>query len=106
MIPPSHAQRPETGRTEPPAQRRPVVGPLARTYAFAVVGSRYVVLLGWLAAAMALGVLIDAFVVRSLMVPAMVALFGRANWWLPTRLARVLRVAPSAAVTVPLASMS
>ena len=34
-----------------------------------------------LAAAMALGVMIDAFVVRSLMVPALVALFGRAGRW-------------------------
>ena len=34
-----------------------------------------------LAAAMALGVVIDAFVVRSLMVPALVALFGRAGRW-------------------------
>ncbi|HEX9063495.1 MAG TPA: MMPL family transporter [Streptosporangiaceae bacterium] len=34
-----------------------------------------------LAAAMALGVIIDAFIVRSLMVPALVALFGRAGRW-------------------------
>jgi putative drug exporter of the RND superfamily len=34
-----------------------------------------------LAVAMALGVVIDAFVVRSLMVPALVALFGRAGRW-------------------------
>jgi RND superfamily putative drug exporter len=34
-----------------------------------------------LAAAMAFGVIIDAFVVRSLLVPAMVALFGRAGRW-------------------------
>ena len=36
-------------------------------------------------------------VVRCLLVPALVALFGKANWWLPSPLARVLRVpAPSA----------
>jgi putative drug exporter of the RND superfamily len=34
-----------------------------------------------LAVAMALGVVLDAFVVRSLMVPALVALFGRAGRW-------------------------
>ena len=34
-----------------------------------------------LAVAMALGVIIDAFIVRSLMVPAMVALFGSAGRW-------------------------
>jgi len=31
-------------------------------------------------------------VIRCLLVPAMVALFGRFNWWLPAPLARVLRV--------------
>jgi uncharacterized membrane protein YdfJ with MMPL/SSD domain len=41
-------------------------------------------------------------VVRCLLLPAMVALFGRANWWLPERVARVLRVsAPTAAVGAP-----
>ncbi|MBO0836298.1 MAG: MMPL family transporter [Actinobacteria bacterium] len=38
------------------------------------------------------GILVDAVVIRCLLVPAMVALFGRANWWLPARLARLLRV--------------
>jgi putative drug exporter of the RND superfamily len=28
-------------------------------------------------------------------VPAVVSLFGRWNWWLPPRMARVLRVRPS-----------
>jgi putative drug exporter of the RND superfamily len=53
---------------------------------------------------------VDAVVVRCLLVPAMVALFGRANWWLPAWAARVLRVsgpavgavgAPAAATPVP-----
>ncbi len=43
------------------------------------------------------GILLDAFVMRTLLVPALVALFGRWNWWLPSWLARVLRVAPSSA---------
>ena len=34
-----------------------------------------------LAAAMALGVIIDAFIVRSLLVPALVAVFGDAGKW-------------------------
>jgi RND superfamily putative drug exporter len=51
-----------------------------------------------LATGLGAGILIDAVVVRCLLVPAMVALFGRANWWLPKRLARLLRVpGPSAA---------
>jgi len=46
------------------------------------------------------GILIDALVVRTLLVPALVALMGRWNWWLPDGLARLLRVAP-AHVPVP-----
>ena len=43
------------------------------------------------------GILLDATVVRSLLVPALVSLFGRWNWWLPPWAARILRVKPSAA---------
>jgi RND superfamily putative drug exporter len=35
--------------------------------------------------------------VRALLVPALVSLFGRWNWWLPPLPARLLRVQPSAA---------
>src|SRR5882672_3487802 len=45
-----------------------------------------------LATGLGAGILIDAVVVRCLLVPAMVALFGRANWWLPSWVARVLRI--------------
>jgi RND superfamily putative drug exporter len=45
-----------------------------------------------LATGLGAGILVDAVVVRCLLVPAMVALFGRANWWLPRWLGRVLRV--------------
>ncbi len=38
------------------------------------------------------GILLDATVVRSLLVPALVSLFGRWNWWLPGWAARLLRV--------------
>ena len=47
-----------------------------------------------IATALAFGILFDAFVVRTLLVPALVALFGRANWWMPSRLARLLRIRP------------
>ncbi len=40
------------------------------------------------------GILIDATIVRALLVPAAVSLFGRWNWWLPQPIARALRVAP------------
>ncbi|HEX9032648.1 MAG TPA: MMPL family transporter [Streptosporangiaceae bacterium] len=45
-----------------------------------------------LATGLGAGILIDAVVIRCLLVPAMVALFGRANWWLPERFGRLLRV--------------
>ena len=38
------------------------------------------------------GILLDATVVRMLLVPALVSMFGRWNWYMPTALARVLRV--------------
>jgi RND superfamily putative drug exporter len=41
------------------------------------------------------GILFDATVIRALLVPAAVALFGRWNWWLPHAPARLLRVEPS-----------
>jgi RND superfamily putative drug exporter len=44
-----------------------------------------------LATGLGAGILVDAVVIRCLLVPAMVALFGRANWWMPDRLARLLR---------------
>jgi putative drug exporter of the RND superfamily len=48
-----------------------------------------------LATGLAAGILLDATVIRALLVPAVVSLFGRWNWWLPPRAARLLRVAPS-----------
>ena len=40
--------------------------------------------------ALAVGVFIDAFIVRMTLVPAVMSLFGRAAWWLPRRLDRAL----------------
>ena len=47
------------------------------------------------ATALATGILVDATVIRALIVPAVVLLMGRWNWWLPKAPARMLRVAPS-----------
>jgi RND superfamily putative drug exporter len=41
------------------------------------------------------GILLDATVIRALIVPAVIALMGRWNWWLPEWPARLLRVEPS-----------
>jgi uncharacterized membrane protein YdfJ with MMPL/SSD domain len=48
-----------------------------------------------IALAMALGILLDTFVVRSLLVPALVVLFGRAGSW-PGRPARRPAGSPAA----------
>lgn len=44
---------------------------------------------------LAVAIFVDATIVRSLLVPSLMAIFGRWNWWLPPWLARLARVAPS-----------
>jgi len=44
-----------------------------------------------LAFGLAAGVLLDAVVVRMLLLPALVSLFGNANWWMPHRAKRLPR---------------
>ncbi|GAC1444104.1 MAG: hypothetical protein NVS3B26_11040 [Mycobacteriales bacterium] len=54
-----------------------------------------------MASALGFGILLDATIVRMLLVPALVSLFGKWNWYLPTWLGRVLRVAaPAPAVAL------
>jgi len=84
-----------------------VIGGLGRTgrlvtsaalilfFAFAALASAPGTDIKVLGTALGVGILIDATIVRALLVPALVSLFGRWNWWLPARLARVLRVQPS-----------
>jgi RND superfamily putative drug exporter len=48
-----------------------------------------------LATGLAAGILIDATVIRALLVPALVTMFGKWNWWLPDWFAKLLRVPPS-----------
>ena len=47
------------------------------------------------ATGLAVGILLDATVIRALIVPAVISLMGRWNWWLPRWPARLLRVEPS-----------
>jgi putative drug exporter of the RND superfamily len=54
-----------------------------------------------LGTAMGVGILIDATIVRALLVPALVSLFGRWNWWLPSWLARALFVQASPLPAAP-----
>jgi RND superfamily putative drug exporter len=49
-----------------------------------------------LGTALGVGILIDATLVRALLVPALVSLFGRWNWWLPRPAGWLLRVPPTA----------
>ncbi|MGI8668027.1 MAG: MMPL family transporter [Jatrophihabitans sp.] len=64
-------------------------------FAFAALASSPGTDIKVLGTALGVGILIDATLVRALLVPALVSLFGRWNWWLPAGLARVLRVPPS-----------
>ncbi|HEX5307599.1 MAG TPA: MMPL family transporter [Solirubrobacteraceae bacterium] len=45
-----------------------------------------------LATGLGFGILLDATIVRALLLPALVSLLGSWNWWLPRPVARVLRV--------------
>ena len=49
-----------------------------------------------LATALGAGILLHAVIIRSLLLPALIGILGRWNWWLPAPIARILRVAPSA----------
>jgi RND superfamily putative drug exporter len=52
------------------------------------------------ATALGFGILLDATIVRSLLVPALISLFGEWNWWMPTWFAKVLRVREPEVVAV------
>jgi RND superfamily putative drug exporter len=45
-----------------------------------------------LATGLGVGILLDATIVRALLVPALISLFGKWNWWIPDPVARILRV--------------
>ena len=47
-------------------------------------------LIGEFGIGLAAAVLLDAFILRTLLVPALMHLSGRANWWLPGWLDRIL----------------
>ncbi|MFF2850341.1 MMPL family transporter [Streptomyces sp. NPDC058001] len=55
--------------------------------AFVLSGDRVIAMFG---IALATAVALDAFVLRTLLVPALMHLLGGANWWLPRRLDRIL----------------
>jgi RND superfamily putative drug exporter len=64
---------------------------------FASLSSTGDIVVEMIATGLAFGVLIDALIVRTLLVPALVGIMGRWNWWMPDGLARLLRIAPATA---------
>ena len=56
-----------------------------------------------LATGLGAGVLLDATVVRMLLVPALMKLFGEWNWWLPLSAARLFHITTSSAPASPVA---
>ncbi len=90
---------------------RAVIGDMGRTgrlvtsaalilfLAFAALASGPSTDLKVMATGLGLGILLDATIVRALLVPSLVSLFGSWNWYLPAGLARILRVPPSQAIT-------
>jgi putative drug exporter of the RND superfamily len=46
------------------------------------------------ATGLGVGILLDAIIVRALLLPALISLFGSWNWWLPRPVARLLRCPP------------
>jgi RND superfamily putative drug exporter len=64
-------------------------------FAFLVLSSSPGVDIKQFGIGLAAGIIFDATVIRTLLVPALMRLMGEWNWWLPGSLARVLRVRPS-----------
>ena len=78
---------------------------IAVFFAFALGGERVIAEFG---VGLAAAVAIDALILRTVLVPAVMHLFGRANWWLPPALGRVLphlSVEPPEPATVPAAAL-
>jgi putative drug exporter of the RND superfamily len=74
-------------------------------FAFAALSTGPETDLKVMATALGAGILLDATIVRALLVPALVALFGPWNWWLPTPARRLLRIPPPPPPTGPTASL-
>jgi putative drug exporter of the RND superfamily len=69
--------------------------------AFASLASAPFTDLKVLATGLGAGILLDATVVRALLLPALVSLLGKWNWWMPSWFARVLRVPPTPPFEAP-----
>jgi RND superfamily putative drug exporter len=54
-----------------------------------------------LATGLGFGILLDATLIRALLLPALVSLLGSWNWWLPRPVARILRLPQGSSRTRP-----
>jgi RND superfamily putative drug exporter len=70
-------------------------GALILAISFLSIATNPDIIVRMIATPLAFGIVLDAVVVRSLVVPALVALMGRWNWWMPDGLSRLLRVGPA-----------
>ena len=64
--------------------------------AFVAMSTAPITLIKVMATGFGVGILLDATVIRALLVPAAVSLFGAWNWRFPAAAARILRVSPPA----------
>jgi RND superfamily putative drug exporter len=71
-------------------------GALILMFAFLVLSSSPGFEVKSLAVGIAAGIIFDATVIRALLVPALMRLFGDANWWMPNWTRIVLRLPPQA----------
>jgi RND superfamily putative drug exporter len=81
-------------------------GALILAISFASLSTAPDIVVQMIATGLAFGVLIDAVIVRTLLVPSLVAIMGRWNWWMPHGLARLLRVPPAGRAEDPAAAVS
>jgi RND superfamily putative drug exporter len=77
-------------------------GALILCLAFIALGGVPVTDVKILSTGLAAGIIIDATVIRGVLAPALVALLGRFNWWLPRPVARLLRITPLTGPAAPL----
>jgi RND superfamily putative drug exporter len=68
---------------------------LILVFAFASLATSNDTNVNMFASGLAFGILIDATIVRMVLVPALVALMGRWNWWLPKWAGRALHLPPA-----------
>jgi putative drug exporter of the RND superfamily len=67
-------------------------------FAFASLATSNDTNVNMFASGLAFGILIDATIIRMVLVPALVVLMGRWNWWLPKWAGRALHLKPAAEV--------